>query len=205
MIHIPINIATEDELSEAVLKRLLEHTKRNYSIGTAFRRGGYGFLKRRIEGWNRAAASTPVIILTDLDMAPCPAQLINSWLKHPVHPNLIMRIAVREVESWLLADSEGLAAYLGIKINSCPEHPDELQDPKAKLVALAQTSRSREIKSRIVPKANSTAKQGPDYNSCLRTFVAESWDVSFASKRSPSLLRAIERFTEFNPTWEQTF
>jgi hypothetical protein len=44
---IPINIATEDELSEAVLLELLAHVNREYVVGVAYRRFGNGYLKKR--------------------------------------------------------------------------------------------------------------------------------------------------------------
>ena len=43
---IPINLATEDELSEAVLRRLIDYTKRGHAIGTTYGRGGYGDLRK---------------------------------------------------------------------------------------------------------------------------------------------------------------
>jgi hypothetical protein len=201
MTVLPVYIATEDELSEVVLTRLLLFTDRGYSIGTAHRRGGYGYLKRTIEGWNRAAASRPIMILTDLDNAHCPSELISTWLQQPMHPNLVIRIAVREVESWLLADSGGLAAYLRINARFIPEHPDELPDPKSTLVSLAAKSRSNEIKSRLVPRRHSTAKQGPDYNSCLAEFVTNTWEIESAVEHSPSLRRAVARYARFTPNW----
>lgn len=201
MIHIPVNIAIEDELSEVVLTQLLRFSGRGYSIGTAYRRGGYGYLKRTIQGWNRAASTTPFLVLTDLDDAPCPSKLLADWLSEPVHSNLVVRIAVREVESWLLADPNGLAAYLRVNVRFMPEHPDQLTDPKAKLVDIARKSRSTDIKSRIVPRAGSTAKQGPDYNACLSAFVRQNWDIKLAIERSPSLKRAVARYAKFTPSW----
>lgn len=201
MITIPVNIATEDELSENTLKRLLRYINRGFSIGTSFRRGGNGFLKRTINGWNRAAATIPIVVLTDLDTAECPVELINNWLRQPPHPNLMLRIAVREVESWLLADRNSLASYLKVKTRLLSPNPDELHDPKATLVELAKTSQSADIRSRIVPKRGSTAKQGPDYNSCLSTFVEMNWDIGSAAIGSPSLMRTIKRFYNFFPTW----
>jgi len=50
---IPVNLAIEDELSETVLHRIIAHTGRGYAIGTAYGRGGFGYLKRTIHGWNR--------------------------------------------------------------------------------------------------------------------------------------------------------
>jgi hypothetical protein len=201
MTSIPVNIATEDELSETTLKRLIKYTDRGYAIGTAFRRGGYGHLKKNINGWNRAAATTPVIVLTDLDSTECPVQLIGSWLERPAHPNLMLHIAVREIEAWLLADRENLASYFRVREDLFPADPDSLKDPKATVVGLAKSSRLKDVKSRVVPKHGSTAKQGPDYNGCLSTFIAAKWNIDSAAARSLSLTRAIRRLSAFSPVW----
>jgi hypothetical protein len=198
---IPINLAIEDELSEAVLKRLLAHAQRDYHVGRSYGRTGYGYLRKTIGGWNQAARGKPFIVLTDLDRAACPPELIRQWLSRPQHPNLLLRVAIREVESWLLADSEKLPGYLNIREDQMPDSPDTLADAKQTLVNLARKSRSVEIRSRIVPKADSTAKQGPDYNACLCSFVGDRWDVDGACQRSPSLRRTVARLATFKPVW----
>src|SRR5271163_4824291 len=111
MSPIPINLAVEDELSETVLRAILAFVDREYWIGTTYGRNGYGYLRRTITGWNRAAHGTPFVLLTDLDSSPCPSALIQEWLRVPLHPNLIFRVAVREVEAWLLADARNLARF----------------------------------------------------------------------------------------------
>ncbi len=107
MTGIPINLATEDELSEAVLRKLLRHVRRGYYVGTAYRRGGFGYLRKTVVGCNRAACGIPFIILTDLDRHACPRGLIDSWLPEQQHHNLLFRIAVREVELgyWLIEEA----------------------------------------------------------------------------------------------------
>ena len=197
---IPINLATEDELSESVLFRLLSDTKR-FAIGTPYRRGGNGYLKSTIAGWNRAAAGVPFLVLTDLDTFPCPGDLIASWFTAPQHPNLIFRIAVREVESWLLADQPNFAKFLGIKETLIPVKPDDLNDPKQTLVQLAHKSRHKQLREDIVPRKGSTAKQGPDYNARLEQFVHTMWDPAHAAQSSPSLARARNRLATFKPSW----
>jgi hypothetical protein len=166
MTPIPVNIATEDELSEAALLRILVETGR-YAVGTAYRRGGFGYLRRTIHGWNSAAKGIPFVVLTGLDTGGCPPELIADWLPAGKHPNLIFRVAVREVESWLLADPEHLSKFLHVPISLVPRGTDSLADPKATMVDLARRSRSKAIRDRIVPRKGSTAKQGPDYNGCL--------------------------------------
>lgn len=171
MSMIPVHLAVEDELSEAVLRRMLHHSNRGYHVGTTYRRGGFGYLRRTVRGWNRAAVGIPFIVLTDLDQYACPGALIEEWLPEPRQSNLLFRVAVREVESWLIADAENLSKHLAVHRKWLPGHPDALPDPKAALVDAARRSRSSELRNRIVPRPGSTAKQGPDYNGCLVAFV----------------------------------
>jgi len=196
---IPVNLATEDELSEITLIKILAGLKR-FAIGTAYRRGGYGYLLQTIDGWNKAAAGRPSIVLTDLDTGPCPIHLIRDWLSAPQHPNLVFRVAVREVEAWLLADRRNISEFLGIPASQIPTDPDTLADPKGTIIDLARRSR-KEIRNRIVPRKCSTAKQGPDYNACLGSFVQARWDAHSAKPNSPSLSRTIDRLISFMPVW----
>ena len=202
MTPIPVNLATEDELSEVALLRILKHVGR-YSVGVAYRRGGFGYLRRTISGWNAAARGIPFIVLTDLDNCDCPARLISEWLTAPKHPNLLFRIAVREVESWLIADKANLARFLGLDHRMVPDNCDYLADPKAEVITLARRSRTRIIRDGIVPRVASTAKQGPDYNGLLGAFVRKDWNPDAAGSRSPSLARTIARLAAFNPVWAE--
>ncbi|HEX9971235.1 MAG TPA: hypothetical protein VGD14_04115 [bacterium] len=96
-----INLAFEDPLHEAVLRKIFSQF--NFAVGKCFSHGGYGYLKTKIQGFNNAARVTPFLVLTDLDQVECAPILIKEWLPVPKHPNLLFRVAVREVESWVLA------------------------------------------------------------------------------------------------------
>jgi hypothetical protein len=201
MASIPINIAVEDDLSAVVLRRLLNHSGKDYCVGVTYGLTGFGYLKRTVHGWNAAARGIPFVLLTDLDTYSCPPQLITDWLKVPVHPNLVFRVAVREVEAWLLADSDNLGRFLAVSKTNIPPLCETISDPKAALVTLARRSRSREIRDRVAPRAGSTAKQGPDYNACLSSFVLSTWDIDVAATKAPSLRKAVDRLTTFTPVW----
>jgi len=198
---IPINLAFEDSLSESVLRVLLRKSKRPYEVATPYTGGGFGYLRQRARGFNNAAKSIPFLLLTDLDKANCAPTLIKEWLPVPMHPNLIFRVAVREVESWLLADRENFARFLGIAVELMPVKPDTLPDPKSVLITLALKSRNRRLREDIVPRAGSTSKQGPNYNGRLITFVEGQWDPTAASDGSDSLRRTIEALASFTPIW----
>jgi hypothetical protein len=137
--NIPVNLATEDELSEVVLRRLLDHSRRGYAIGKAYGRRGFGYLRTTINAWNRVAQYVPFIVLTDLDQHLCPKELIDDWLSEAIHPNLLLRVAVREVEAWLLADRSNFAKFLNVSEKCIPPAPDRLSDPKAAVIIPRQS------------------------------------------------------------------
>ncbi|MBD2501146.1 hypothetical protein [Anabaena azotica] len=202
MTDIPINLAVEDDLSEAVLKEILRQSQRPFSVGTCLKRGGYGYLKKNLPGINHAAKGLPYLVLTDLDKNDCPLALITEWLSHPKHPNLIFRVAVTEVEAWLLAHREAFAQYLGISINLIPDDADSIPNPKELLIELTKKSKKRDLRDAIVPAKNSTAKVGKDYNGRLIQFVHEHWQAELAKAHSRSLERAVNAIANFEPTWQ---
>lgn len=199
---IPINIAFEDDLSGEVIAKMILCSGKPYQIGHCFSRGGFGYLKRNICGFNQAARGMPYLILTDLDTENCAPEMMHKWLPHPKHPNLLFRIAEREVESWLLADRIGFAKFLGISRGLMPLETDSIADPKRYLIDLARRSKKRSIREDLVPRLGSTAKQGPAYNDRLISFVRDKWNISAARKISPSLERTMRSLENFAPLWK---
>lgn len=202
MTDIPINLVFEDVLSEAVLKEMLKQSQRPFSVGNCLNQRGYGKIKKVISGLNHAAKGMPYLVLTDLDNAECPLVILSEWLTQPKHPNLLFRIAVKEVESWLLAHREAFAEFLGISVDLIPADVDKIYDPKQLLINLVKKSKKRNLRDAIVPDRNSTAKIGKDYNGQLIQFVNQSWQVASAQTNSPSLERAMNALINFQPTWE---
>ena len=89
------------------------------------------------------------------DRAPCPAVLVEKVVGGKLHaPGLALRIAVRSLEAWLLADHEACASYFGIRP---PRSPDELPDAKRFLVDACRRARKRRIREGVVPHAASLA------------------------------------------------
>lgn len=150
---------------------------------------GYGRSKIKTPKYDQMGAKgLPVLLLTDLDSAPCPSGKVADWLGRAPSRGFLFRICVREVEAWLLADREALAEFLKVKVTTLPLSPESLDDPKAKLIKLAQKS-PRRIRLGLAPI-------GPDYNELLSGFIAENWSIDRAAERAPSLTRARQRVAE---------
>lgn len=189
-----ICLATEDALSEVVGLRLVAET--GLEVSLCLRKGGNGYLRSRIRSFCEISRQQPVLLITDLDHGQCPAALIGAWLGQQQRPDdFLVRVAVREVESWLLADHAAMARFMGVASRSLPRSPDDLIDPKSHLISLARSG-PRDVREALVPAARAIAAQGVGYNSKLTEFVRESWQPARAALRSPSLTRARNRVAE---------
>jgi hypothetical protein len=200
--HIPVSLAVEGVLDEAVLRQLLLQCGRQFAVGACYGKRGKDYLRQNVTRFSHAAAYKPFIILTDLDEEDCPPGMLKHWLPQGHHANLVLRIAVRAVESWLLADRDHLAEFMGIAGVAIPQWPDNQRDPKSLLVDLARRSRRRDIREDLVPVPGSTSKVGKNYVGRLIQFVGNAWRVDTATRqRSASLDRAIRALQLFMPAF----
>lgn len=187
-------LATEDELSEAIGHRLA--LEAGLEIGQQLRRGGSGYLKSRLDKFCEMSRHQPVLLFTDLDRMRCASALIAKWMGPVERPeNFIFRVAVREIESWLLADHDAIRSLLGNRVGKLPQDPDQLQDPKQTLLALAGRA-SRDVREDLVAKDGAVASQGLGYNSLLGQMVQRAWRPERAAERSASLAKARVRLQE---------
>ena len=193
---IPLNLVFEDQVSEFIMTKLVEKTNK-FQLAYSYSENGFGYIRRNMKGWNQAAKGCPFFILTDLDQTDCAPNLIGDWLPVKPHPNLIFRIAVKEVEAWLLADIEGFSEYTGISTVNFNEATEGIKDPKNELFRLIRRCRKRAIREDILPK-NEFAQIGPNYNERLCEFIILHWNIERAMKRSDSLKRAMEHLENFN-------
>ena len=183
-------VATEDILSEAVAEKLIQETGGRLQVVQKLGRQGFGYLKSRMLNFNQMARIQPVFVLTDLDRIECATTLIEKWLgQHRPAPGLLFRVAVREIESWLLADHEAMGILLQRTQLRLPDAPDALVDPKETLVRLARTG-PRAVREAIIPEPGAVASQGLGYNNILVDHVRNHWSPERAASRSDSLSRA---------------
>lgn len=187
-----------------MLRRLLAERPVAYAIGAVFKQGGFGYLKKQSPAFNNMAKACPVLLLTDLDRRPCAPELLGDWLKSPKHPDFLLRVAVREVEAWLLACDTELREFLGLRrVLNFPE-PEILGDPKAELLKLAADSPRRDLREAIVRwDRGGNLRQGPAYNSTLALFVDQKWHSETAGAKCPSLGRMVNALSALEADWTQ--
>lgn len=148
-----------------------------------------------MDNWRQLAQRQIALVLTDMDQVACPVALKTDWLGDKAAPaNLMLRIAVREVESWVLADHEAMRKLIGKK-GTLPPEPDKLPDPKQHLLKLAKLA-TRPVKEDLVKESGAMASQGIGYNARLTAWVRSDWSPERAAQRSPSLQRTRLRLNE---------
>lgn len=186
----------EGRTDAAVARRLIE------AVGavpgtdylTARRRRGKDALDGRLRGFNILARSVPVLVLRDLDRdAACAGKLVAALLPER-ESLLLLRVAVRSVESWLMADREALAGAMHIRASALPQHPEEEQDPKRLLAHLLRDCRDRTLRRRLGLDGR-VGLQPQLVAAELSDFAANRWDPAraAASGRAPSLARSLAR------------
>lgn len=197
VIPIVISSAVEGVVDEAVVKRLI--VEAGGEIGPIYGKRGKSLLRQRINGYNNAARHQPWIVLVDLNReADCPPPLKAVWLPNP-EPFMCFRIAVREIEAWMLADRERFASFFRVRLPDIPAAPEFLDDPKNVVIELSRRSRSRDIRLDMVPRPGSGRKIGPAYVSRFIEFVSDpqrGWRPDHAAQSSDSLRRCLARIRE---------
>ena len=182
----------EDEPTHQVMLKLYESFQGYFAESVAIPCRGKGKIKKQIGAYNNAAKYGYYFVIADLDTEyKCASSLIQDWLPGRRASQLLFRVAVREVESWLLADRENFAAFFSVSKQLIPLNPDSETDPKRTVIALAKKSRKRDIREDIVP-IDDYAAIGPGYNIQLQSFIQNVWNIDSARKNSQSLDRAVK-------------
>lgn len=182
---------TEGIVDEAVVRRLIREL--GAEPGAVHGKNGKQHLRERIAGFNNAARYSPWIVLLDLDHdAECAPLLRSRWLPEPAL-FMCLRIAVRQVEAWLLADRENIAKFLAVAALRIPHHAETLSNAKEAMVDLARRSRRRDIREDMVPRPGSGRSVGPAYASRLIEFAQGMWNPQEAARPSDSLRRSMIR------------
>jgi hypothetical protein len=185
-------LAVEDQVSEAALRRVVGDSL-DLQIVKCMVSRGFGQLKSRALSYNQCSVRFPVILLTDLDRAECPPGLLEDWLGEAVRqPNFLLRVAVRSVESWVMADSAAFAEFFAVPSSVMPRDTDAIRAPKQFLIDLVRRkSRRRSVRDDVVPRPGRQAIQGAAYNEVLCQYLSDCWNPEAASIHSQSLAKTI--------------
>ncbi|WP_373981072.1 hypothetical protein LN047_02205 [Achromobacter sp. JD417] len=191
-----IFIVGEDDLCCSVGEALVRHTGIETTISQRLVAGGADPFKKKISAMNRVAEKImPVLMIADADQASCVVEQRNAWLPRGAHERLLMRLAVREAEAWILADDVGFARFASINQALFPRQPDEVADPKRTLLGLIARGKNRDLREEMLAPRGSKSLVGLGYNLRLAEFVGEHWHIERAIERSPSLARILPRLT----------
>jgi hypothetical protein len=117
-------------------------------------------------------------------------------------------VAIDEAEAWLMADREGFADYFKIKLEDMPSSHQTKQGG-GKAVSemdfsykssmyltheLIKKSRNSGFIEQLTPRKG--AAKGPEYNSCILSFIQSKWNIDCARKNTDSLNRMIRRIEQ---------
>lgn len=197
-----IAIVAEDRLTEAVLRKCVSDALPSFKIVRSEVKNGRGNVQREINAYANLAKALPVLVGVDLDSDPCPQAIVHRWAPDR-HPNLIIRIATREIESWVLADRKRIARLINANSDNIPMETDLLEDPKRFFLDLVRQFANAELKRDLIPRNyGQYPRIGPAYNIQMCKFVATRWRPSVAAKRSESLKRAMKALGRLDPLRE---
>jgi len=197
----------EDQATREILRRLLSYTNKPFDISREEPVRGSQVINL-LPSYNRLRL--PVVALIDLDR-DCPPVLIRRiFQNNRINENLFFRIAVEEVESWLMSDKSGFAHFLGIPEDRMPgtryldrrNHENiELDFPYKPSLYMSRVliplSRNLRLREQLTPVAG--ARKGPGYNTTIVPYIRGIWNINTAMMNSFSLRKAVQRLVEYNP------
>ncbi len=181
-----INCLVEGKLDEVVLRKLFSEC--SLKVGKVFPYSLPEF-SNRLKSYNQAGLHAPWFALCDLDRKACAPSRVQEYLPDPAQ-GMCFRVAVRSIDAWLLADREAMASFLRISSARILRSPEDYDNPKEALLALARNSRNREVRMALASDEKSPGKQTLGYVEVVSEFTRETWSARRARKHAPSLERA---------------
>lgn len=199
----PIAIAVEGPTDRSAAERILASRKLAVDPRNVYQKAGKGNLDKKIRGYNAAARHRPWLVLrdSDRDADDCPARLRAALLVPDAQtPALCLRLVVRSLEAWLLADSEAFSGTFSVAASVIPAAVEDLEDPKAALVDICRRSRKSSIRHAMTPPPKSRGRVGPEFPSLLAEYIRKSWRPEVAAGNAPSLARALRQIDQLVAT-----
>jgi hypothetical protein len=196
-----IHLLPEGYMEELVGARLISFC--GNALGNIYNaRSGCDYIRTRAAKFHPLATDdSGVLVLTDFrDTAEdCLPSALRAYLLDALpHPaaSFLLRFAVNELESWLMADRQNLADFMGVSAGKIPQKPELEEFPKRTLVKIARRSRKTRIREGVAPPQGHAASVGPEYVSLLHEFILKHWNIEAALLSAPSLERCVRRLRE---------
>lgn len=185
-----ILLVGEDQLCCELAVKLVRNVLPDWSIGTPINKKGITRLLPDLKRYAECARHVrPVLCVADTDHQ-CAVLLRQQWLPDDAPNSFLLRLAVSEAESWVLADREGVADFFEVPLRMIPEGAEELADAKQAVLRIASRSRRPGVRAEMLAPGI-VLRPGTGYNVHLAHFVAQSWELERASPRANSLERAV--------------
>lgn len=167
------------------------------SVGTVYGKKGVGYIIEKADGFSVRGQYSPILILADLaDVGVACAVDARDKLVPTPQPMTLTRLAVREIESWLVASRQELAGYLGVSIARVPSDPDDLVDAKQAFINVARSSPRTRLRNMIVPQPGVSSVVGTGYVDAFAEFMSVHWSLDSAASNSPSFAKFARRCRE---------
>lgn len=193
-----IHLVVEDELTfhvtQSVFHFALPEQKFKF---IEMIKGGKGKIKTKLAEYNRSAKKLSFCLVIDLDDNECAPSLIDQWFKFAKNERLFFRVAVKEIEAWVLADYKNFSKFLNVSPDVIKKkipnlEADNILDPKETLLQITNAKSKIARKENIVFVSEGKFYQGSAYNSEMSNFIHSFWNVKFAAQNSNSLQKAIK-------------
>ena len=156
---------------------------------------GKGVIDRDLKNYWEAARVLPYVVFRDLDRdgGGCPVTLRAQLVEHTPgeSPDLLIRIVDQCIESWILADREGVAEFCNRSAASVEPPPSHHKPYLLRLMKDANLKDAVEEKGRELDF-------GPAYAVHLQRLMTDHWSIERAAVESDSLRRALERLMDLH-------
>jgi hypothetical protein len=196
-----LHVVVEGSTDEPVVKKILTLACWDPDSISIENTSGKSNLDKKLVAYNEAARWSPRFVLRDLDNdSSCAGEFRGQLLPTPA-PFMCFRLAVRSIESWLMADPETLANYLHISVAQITHRPDFVSHPKDELVNLARLSTKPNIRKDMVPEPGKSRRIGAGYEGRINDYSQKYWRPQVARQHSPSLHRAIAALERLRDLW----
>lgn len=193
--YVYAQVIVEGETDEPVVTALMRAAGWADSEFNVRSVNGKGAIDRDIKRYWEAARGHAYIVFRDLDRdgGGCPVTLRAELVERTPgeSPDLLIRIVDQCIESWILADREGVAEFCGRSAASVELPPSHHKPYLLRLMKDAKLKDAVEEKGRELDF-------GPAYATHLHHLMTDHWSIERAATESDSLRRALERLTELH-------